>query len=33
MDYLVEKIWTTLDLLRVYTKRRGEVNNKSDKIT
>jgi hypothetical protein len=24
MDYLVEKIWTTLDLLRVYTKRRGE---------
>jgi len=25
MDYLVEKIWKTLDLLRVYTKRRGEV--------
>jgi len=24
MDYLIEKIWTTLDLLRVYTKRRGE---------
>ncbi|ORX44972.1 hypothetical protein BCR36DRAFT_585853 [Piromyces finnis] len=24
MDYLIEKIWSTLDLLRVYTKRRGE---------
>lgn len=24
MDYLVEYIWQTLNLLRIYTKRRGE---------
>jgi len=24
LDYLIERIWESLDLMRVYTKRRGE---------
>lgn len=31
-DYLVEQIWVFLDLLRIYTKRKGEMPDFSEAI-